>query len=123
MTIKPVISVALGVVFLASCGGGSLTVRTEAPDRVLIELPSDTFPRDMTIWQETVSDESVQYFEGNLSDRMPRDGHITLPRDFKLFKYPKFGPSFDPARFPKGKYVVSFFVNAEHGYEEHFEIK
>ena len=123
MTGKHVLITIIGAVLLASCDGGSPIVRIEASDRVLVQLPTDNFPRDMTVWQETASGKSLAYFEGNLSDRLPSDGHIILPRDFVLFDYVKTGPMFDPVRFPKGRYTVNFFINAEHANEKNFEIR
>ncbi|MFM5895329.1 MAG: hypothetical protein ACKOQM_12975 [Novosphingobium sp.] len=122
MAIKRATFVSLIALLLAACGGGSPIVRVEASDRVMVQLPTDNFPRDITVWQETASGKSVAYFEGSLGDRLPRDGHIILPRDFVLFDYVKTGPLFDPMRFPKGRYTVNFFINAEHGYEKDFEI-
>lgn len=123
MAIKRVMFISLIAFVLAACGGESPIVRVEASDRVLVQLPTGNFPRDMTVWQETASGKSVAYFEGNVSDRLPRDGHIILPRDFVLFDYVKTGPMFDPVRFPKGRYTVNFFINAEHAYEKNFEIR
>ena len=123
MTVKRVMLAFVSAVLLASCDGGSLSVRAEGADRVMVQLPMDSIPRDITIWQETDSGKSTPYFEGHLSDRLPRDGRIMLPRDLVLFDYAKTGPSFDPVRFPKGKYTVNFFVNAEHAYEQQFEIR
>ena len=123
MTGKHVFITIIGAVLLASCDGGSPIVRVEASDRVLVQLPTDNLPRYMTVWQETASGKSLAYFEGNLRDRLPSDGPIILPRDFVLFDYVKTGPMFDPVRFPKGRYTVNFFINAEYANEKNFEIR
>ena len=123
MTRKQLMFTSLSAVLLATCSAGPLIVRAEAPDRVLVQIQTDSFPRTMFVWQETDSGKSVAYFEGEMSDRFPRDRRIILPSDFVLFDSAITGPSFNAVRFPKGRYTVSFIENAEHAYEKQFEIR
>ncbi|MFM5916808.1 MAG: hypothetical protein ACKOOL_04650 [Novosphingobium sp.] len=114
---------AIGVLLaLASCSGGSLSVRAKAPDRVLVRLESESYPGTMTIWKVVGPDKAASYFEGTVTGKFPIDGKMILPRDFALFDNAKTGPGFDPARFPKGTYTIDFFVNAEHAFQTHFQI-
>ena len=123
MNIKRLVSALLGIMMLSSCGSGSLAVRADGPDRVEVILNSEEFPQHMTILREKSADEYDTYYRGDLSERFPRNGRLTLPRDFALFERAETDRSFDPSCFPKGKYLLQFYLNAEHGYSRSFEIK